>query len=122
MPSGTLSFAAPAILVRGGLLAVLTFALVQHSQPRLMAQVLPAYIEALAPDTGPAGTKVTITGINFTGATRVIFNEGRPANFQLADDTQILASVPEGAISGPVSVETPAGIARSQSPFKIPIP
>lgn len=118
----TLRFAALEILIWGGLLASLALALGTEGYSSMRAQALPPYIEALTPDTGPVGTKVVITGLNFTGASHVTFSDGRQANFQVQSDTEVWATVPPGAISGPVSVETPAGISRSQVPFRIPIP
>lgn len=122
MSGRALRFAISGILICGGLLASLAYSLGAQGYPDARAQVLPPYIEALTPDSGSVGTKVVITGLNFTGASHVTFSEGRSANFQVQSDTEVWASVPPGAISGPVSVETPAGIARSQVPFRIPIP
>jgi hypothetical protein len=122
MSGRILRIAIPGFLVCGGLLAGLAHALRAEGGPGLRAQALPPYIETLDPDHGLVGSKVVITGLNFTGATRVLFSEGRPANFQVQSDTEVWAAVPPGAISGPVSVETPAGTARSQVPFSIPIP
>ena len=121
MSGRALWFAIPEVLVCGGLMASLASAPRAGGHPGMRVQALPPYIEALNPDNGAVGTKVIITGLNLTGASRVIFNEGRSANFQVQSDTEIWASVPPGAISGPVSVETPAGTAHSQVPFKIPI-
>jgi hypothetical protein len=87
----------------------------------LKAQSLPPYISSLDPATGTPGTNVTIGGMNFTGVSRVVFSEGRAANFKVNSDTEILATVPQGTISGPISVETPVGTAKSQMPFEVPI-
>jgi hypothetical protein len=122
MSGRTLRFTLREILVWGAALAILAFSLGAVGHPVMRVQALPPYIEALTPDNGPVGTKVIITGLNFTGASRVIFSEGHSANFQLQSDTEVWASVPPGAISGPVSVETPAGTARSRIWFRIPIP
>lgn len=122
MSGRTLRLAILELLVCCGLLAGLASSLGAQSHPGMRVQALPPYIETLTPDNGPVGTKVVITGLNFTGATRVAFSEGHSANFQIQSDTEVWAVVPVGAISGPVSVETPAGTARSQVPFRIPIP
>jgi hypothetical protein len=122
MSGRALWFVTLEILVCGGLLASHAYPIKGTGQPAMRVQALQPSIEALTPDSGPVGTKVVITGLNFTGASRVIFSEGRSANFQLQSDTEVWASVPPAAISGPVSVETPAGTARSQVPFRIPIP
>jgi hypothetical protein len=55
---------------------------------------------------------VTITGINFPGITEVTFN-GTPAAFTVNSPTMITATVPNGATSGPISVQSRAGIGFS---------
>lgn len=60
--------------------------------------------------------KVTLTGVGFTGATAVSFNG--TATFALQGDTEISATVPEGATSGPVSVTAPQ--ARPPAPQTLP--
>lgn len=80
--------------------------------------VLPPAISGMAPDNGPVGTAVTITGTNFGGATAVAFN-GTSSNFNVVSATQITATVPVGATSGPLSVTTPAGAATSTTAFTV---
>lgn len=117
MSAGTRWLAIIGILAMAGLAAPLA----SPSGAGLKAQSLPPYIMSLDPASGLPGTHVTIGGMNFTGVSRVIFNEGRSANFKVNSDTEILATVPQGTISGPISVETPAGTAKSQMPFEVPI-
>jgi hypothetical protein len=76
-------------------------------------------INSFDPVSGPAGTVVTIGGSNFTGATNVAFN-GVAATFSNVTDTSISATVPAGALSGPISVSTPAGLATSTNSFLVP--
>jgi hypothetical protein len=71
-----------------------------------------------APTSGPAGTSVTISGANFTGATSVTFN-GSPASYTVNSDTQITATVPGGAMSGPITVVTAGGTGSSVSNFTV---
>jgi hypothetical protein len=78
----------------------------------------PDGITGFAPANGPANTSVTITGTNFTGATTVTFN-GIPATFTLASATQITATVPPNATTGPISVIAAGGLAVSAAPFTI---
>jgi Ca2+-binding RTX toxin-like protein len=75
-------------------------------------------ISSFAPASGPAGTKVTITGANFTAATAIAFN-GTLASSTVSSDTQITATVPSGATSGPISVTTPGGTANSPTDFTV---
>jgi hypothetical protein len=67
-------------------------------------------ITNLTPSSGGAGTDVTITGSNFTGSTKVTFNN-RSASFSITDDSHISASVPANAPAkaGSVVVTNPAG-------------
>ena len=70
-------------------------------------------ILSLNPTSGAAGTPVTITGSDFTGATAVDFNgvdagaEG--TGFTVDSDTQITAHVPADATTGAVHVHTVDG-------------
>jgi|GEM_PF-6630013 len=74
-------------------------------------------IIAFNPTSGPVGTIVTITGSNFTGTT-VKFN-GVNAIFTVDSPTQITATVPSGATTGPISVTTPGGTAVSATNFTV---
>src|SRR5205823_4597989 len=82
--------------------------------------VVPApAIGSFTPASGGVGTAVTITGTGFTGATGVAFN-GLPATtYAVQSDTQITASVPAGAATGPISVTTPGGTATSGAGFTV---
>ena len=75
-------------------------------------------ISGFSPVSGPAGTLVTITGANFTGATTVKFG-GSSGQFSVISDTRIVATVPTGAKTGPIAVTTPAGTVTSSSSFKV---
>src|SRR5437899_8680051 len=78
----------------------------------------PPTITSFTPSSGPAGTSVTITGTNFTGATAVTFN-GVSASFTVSSDTAIQATVPTGARPGPRSGTTPGGTATSTNNFTV---
>jgi hypothetical protein len=78
----------------------------------------PATISGVSPLSGPVGTAVTVTGSGFTGATAVAFN-GTPGSFTVDADTQITATVPTGAASGPVTVVAPGGTVASASSFDV---
>lgn len=69
-------------------------------------------VTSFSPSGGLAGTSVTVIGSGFTGATYVSF-ANKPASFTIDSDTQLHATVPSGAISGPIGVSTAGG---SQSP------
>ena len=76
-------------------------------------------ITSFSPDSGPVNTVVTITGTGLSGATAVMFN-GATASYTVNSPTQITATVPTAATTGPIVVVTPSGTATSSSPFTIP--
>src|SRR5207302_1791491 len=78
----------------------------------------PPTMSGSAPASGPVGTSVTIRGVDFTGATAVIFNTAG-ADFTMTSDTAIQATVPAGATSGPVSVTTGVGTGTSATSFTV---
>ena len=80
------------------------------------AFVVSPRITGFTPTSGRAGTRVTITGANFSGATAVTFN-GVAATFLVNSATQITARVPAGATAGPIVVTTPAGTATGPGIF-----
>ena len=80
--------------------------------------VEPPSITLFSPTAGLAGAKVTITGQRFAGASAVGFN-GVTAAFTLDSDTQITATVPAGATTGPITVVATAGSAASTSDFVV---
>ncbi len=78
----------------------------------------PPVIIDFSPPTGGNGDTVVITGTNFTSASAVTFN-GAGATFTVDSSTQITATVPANATSGPISVTTPNGTALSSSSFVV---
>jgi len=61
-------------------------------------------ISGYSPSSGPAGTIVSIAGANFSGISAVYFNGILSHNFIVNSGTSITAIVPEGAISGPITL------------------
>src|SRR5262249_9072469 len=82
----------------------------------------PPSIGAVTPGGGVVGTQVTIGGSGFQASQRdstVTFN-GALAAVTSWSDTQIVASVPTGATTGPVSVTVNSVSGNSAGPFEIP--
>lgn len=74
-------------------------------------------ITSFAPPQGGLGQPVTISGENFSGATLVTFGTNSiAAAFTVQSATQITASVPAGAVNGPIRVTTPGGTAIATDP------
>ena len=67
-------------------------------------------ITGFTPTTAAPSTTITITGMNFTGATSVTIGGFAPTSFTVVSPTQITAVVGTGA-SGSVTVFTPGGSA-----------
>jgi hypothetical protein len=75
-------------------------------------------ISGFSPSSGPVGTTVTISGSGFGGASAVAFN-GTAASYTVNSAGQITATVPSGAVSGPLTVTTPGGTATSNTNYTV---
>lgn len=78
-------------------------------------------ISNVVPRVGVPGTLVTIVGMNFLGAKSVLFN-GSSATFKMLSNYKIRATVPVGATTGPVWINTPNQTASSAFVFTLPPP
>jgi len=80
-------------------------------------------VGSISPDSGPAGTSVTISGNNFTDASAVHFGSAS-ASFSVTNSTTIAATAPSGTGTVNVTVTTPAGTSAvsSADQFKYPVP
>lgn len=61
-------------------------------------------VTGLNPTSGVPGASVTITGANFTEVNAVKFANNVSATFTIVSDTQIIATVPVGAVTGPITI------------------
>jgi hypothetical protein len=82
-------------------------------------------IDSISTYTGYVGDMLVLTGINFTGATRVIFNVFTNAtnfsNDPSTPDTQITVQVPTGLTAGEVGIEvvSPGGTSPRNFDFEL---
>jgi hypothetical protein len=83
------------------------------------AKPAPPGIISFTPTSGMPGTMVTVTGINFTGATAVLLAANTPVTFTLVSPTSLTFTVPSGAASGPIAITTPVGTAISGTNFTV---
>ncbi|MGH7599012.1 MAG: InlB B-repeat-containing protein, partial [bacterium] len=90
---------------------------VQSAEP-----ITPPTISSFDPTNGPAGTQVTIVGSQFTYVTNVAFNGTNTTSFTINSDTQILAMVPNGAMTGKISVTNSGGTGVSVDDFTVTAP
>jgi hypothetical protein len=81
-------------------------------EAQMVAGTLPT-VTSVTPNSGPAGTTVTITGSGFTGATQVLFGFTTPP-FAVVSDTEIM-TVSQMAPAGQVDVQvtTPEGTSEA---------
>lgn len=73
---------------------------------------------AFVHDSGPVGQTMGILGQGLTGTTNLSFN-GIPATFTVVSDTLLDATVPTGATTGYVTVNTPGGTLTSNTLFYV---
>ena len=78
-----------------------------------------ASVTAVTPGSGLLSSDVTLTGSGLGDATAVAFQGAEATSFTVDSDTQITATVPVGAITGPITVTTPAGSAESAVSFTV---
>jgi hypothetical protein len=81
-------------------------------------------ISGFTPGFGKVGSKVVISGSSFTGATAVDFGSSDPSAQATGSkisvkDGSISATVPTGALTGTITVETPRGNATSADDFTV---
>jgi len=81
--------------------------------------VVTPFIKSFNPTSGKVGTVVVIAGGTFTGATKVTFGGVPATDFTVNSDTQVTATVPAGAVTGKISITTPAGLATSSGIFTV---
>ena len=89
------------------------------NEARATTRGLPPTLTHFAPTRGPVGTGVTLTGTYFLGASDVKFNGVSSPQFRVQSAATIVATVPPGATSGPISVVTSVGTAVSAAPFTV---
>jgi hypothetical protein len=76
-------------------------------------------ITRLSPSSGAVGSSVTISGTNLRGASAVTFTGATASSYSIDSDTQITATVPVAATTGPIAVTTRGGEATSAEPFTV---
>jgi hypothetical protein len=77
----------------------------------------PPSVTSFSPTSGSAGTQVTVTGANLTGATAVSFNGTAASVFNVDSANQLTVTAPAGGSTGPISVTTSSGTGSSSSDF-----
>ena len=78
-------------------------------------------ITSFSPTTAPVGTTVTITGTNFntTAGNNIVTFGTLPATVSSATPTQLVVTVPAGAVDAPISVSANGAKATSTASFVV---
>ncbi len=76
-------------------------------------------ITSFSPTRGRVGQSVTINGTNLLTTRSVVFNTTAATSFTVVSATQVKATVPTGATTGPIHVTTSGGTANSTSSFRV---
>jgi uncharacterized repeat protein (TIGR03803 family) len=87
-------------------------------QSNVPFRVLPQLL-SFDPPSGPPGTQVTITGVSLMQTLGVGFGDRTPAQFTVNSDTSVTATVPQGAKTGKIGIETKGGVAISSGTFEV---
>ncbi|MBI5216521.1 MAG: IPT/TIG domain-containing protein [Ignavibacteriae bacterium] len=75
-------------------------------------------LSSFTPTSGTIGSSITITGTGFSSVTAVRFNNVI-ASYTVNSSTEITATVPSGATTGPVSVTTSSGTATGGTNYTV---
>jgi hypothetical protein len=83
----------------------------------------PVTVGVFTPTTGVVGTSVVINGTGFAAGATVKFNQTTATGVVVNSPTQITATVPAGATTGPIRVTVSGNTARSSGNFTVtPVP
>jgi hypothetical protein len=99
-----------------GPITVITSAGTNVSTNIFLASDLPS-IASFSPTIGSFGTTVNIFGGNFFGGATVKFGAVAAGSVSIVSTTEITATVPAGAVTGPITVSTSDGRATTTSNF-----
>ncbi len=75
-------------------------------------------ITRITPGRGPVGTMVTLTGTSLLQTTTVTFGS-TAASYTVSSDSQLVTTVPAGAVTGKIVVTTAGGAATSSGTFTV---
>ncbi len=76
-------------------------------------------VSGFSPTSGHAGAQITITGSNFGPGTAVRFFNNQPASVNVLTSNTLVATVPAGAVTGPIRVSNAAGGVTAPGNFTV---
>ncbi|HEX7655278.1 MAG TPA: IPT/TIG domain-containing protein, partial [Verrucomicrobiae bacterium] len=79
-------------------------------------------VSSFSPGSGLPGQNVTLSGLNFTGATSVAFSNAVATVFTVPNNSTIQVTIPANAKNGPITVTNPGGSASSTLNFIVLVP
>jgi Tol biopolymer transport system component len=82
----------------------------------------PPQISSLSPNSGPVGTAVSISGINFDSTLGAVTFSGIDASITIWSNSQIQTTVPSGASTGSVVVHSSNGLDSNGVIFTVTVP
>jgi uncharacterized repeat protein (TIGR03803 family) len=83
-----------------------------------LSKPLPAVV-SFRPAAGAVGTQVILLGSHFVGASGVSFGGIPATTFSAQGDSYVIADVPTGAVSGPITVSTANGSVVAAGTFTV---
>jgi hypothetical protein len=110
-PAGTISSASPFYVAPSFI-----------SNPSSYGYALNGSLAEVSPVTGPPGTVVQLSGLNFTGATGVSFGGVAASAFTVENNTGMSVTVPVNGETGHIVVTTPGGTATSAGTYTVAPP
>ena len=76
-------------------------------------------VSGFSPTSGKVGSQVTITGTNFNAGTGVKFFNNKTAAVNVITSNTLIATVPVGAVTGPIKVFNAAGSSTAPGNFTV---
>jgi hypothetical protein len=119
MTNRPLGFTAISTIAWAGLLSSAPLAGMDLLGSEDMGPAFKPAITAMTPTAGPVGTKVTIKGTDLSRVTGVMFNPNLVVKATWVNDNKIQVTVPDGAKSGPVMLETHVGTISPSLTFNV---
>jgi IPT/TIG domain-containing protein len=85
-----------------------------------VADIAMPSVTAFDPQHGPPGTLVVISGSNLTSVTGVVFTGATASQVQINSGTRLTVSVPDGATTGPITLQAGQEHVTSSQSFAVP--
>jgi hypothetical protein len=109
-----------AVVPNGAVSAPITVSDAQGTATSAKTFIVTLSITGFSPSSGPPGTVVTINGVGFKSGATVHFNGAAASSVTIVSSTQLKATVPSTATSGPITVTSGStGTVRSANNYTV---